>query len=103
MDRRAVRRAGLQRVTRLTGWLTAGALVVSGAFVALLARPTSSSAARSTSGSSTSGASNGDLGGGVAVPTTIDGNQGDAGPALSPPAQVPQTTFAPAQVASGQS
>jgi hypothetical protein len=102
MDRRAVRRAGLQRVTRVTGWLAAGALVASGAFVALLARPTATSAARTTTppGPSTSTPA----AGGDGTPTTLGGDQGGSvGPALSPPVQVPQATQAPAQVTSGQS
>jgi hypothetical protein len=38
------RRRGLERLSRLTGWLTGAALVGCGAFAALLARPATSTA-----------------------------------------------------------
>ena len=48
MDART-RSRGFARVNRLTGWLAGGAVVVSGAFVALLAHPHASSGAAGTS------------------------------------------------------
>ena len=47
MDART-RSRGLTRVNRLTGWLAGGAVVASGAFVALLAHPHASSGAAGT-------------------------------------------------------
>ena len=104
VDPRHARSRGLQRVNRLTGWLAAGALAVSGAFVALLARP-----------HATSAASHPHLGSGVGqvTTTTLDPFAGqDGGPVddggvstqpLAPPTQAPLPTVNQGQVSSGGS
>jgi len=99
MDPRRARTQGLQRVSRLTAWMAGGAVVVSGAFVALLARPHLSTAQTRTP-----------LGAGGAT-TTLDpfgggGSVDDGGAAaqpLNPPVQAPLPSAGPAQVSSGAS
>ncbi len=101
MDPRRARTHGLQRVNRLTGWLAGGAMVASGAFVALLARPHATSAA--------SHAPTGSVGAGVTTtldPYAPDGGSGYGGAVaqpLSPPAQVPVPSPSQGQVSSGGS
>jgi hypothetical protein len=105
MDARRHRSRGLARVNRLTGWLAGGALVASGAFVALLAHPHASSSASQPSGSA--GATS------PVAPTTSvdpyaggysDGSGGAVTPApLNPPVQIPQQSSQQAQVSTGAS
>jgi hypothetical protein len=103
VDPRHARSRGLQRVNRLTGWLAAGALAVSGAFVALLARPhTTAAASHPPAGS----------GAGEVTTTTLDPYAGQYGGSvdgggsaqpLAPPTQAPLPTVNQGQVSSGGS
>jgi len=89
---------------RLTGWLAAGALAVSGAFVALLARPHSIVAVSHPPLGS---------GAGKVTTTTLDpfagqngGSTDDGGASaqpLAPPTQAPLPTVNQGQVSSGGS
>ncbi|HVN50388.1 MAG TPA: hypothetical protein VMT43_03090 [Acidimicrobiales bacterium] len=100
MDPRHARSRGLRQVNRVTSWLVGGALVASGGFVALLARPHSTAAGRATAGS------------GAGVTTTLDpfggggGAVDDGGPAaqpLNPPVQPPLPSASQGQVSTGAS
>ena len=115
MDARRQRSRGLDQINRLTGWLAGGALVASAAFVALLARPSTSPA--STPPSSRSGpADTGVTAPPVSSATTVDpnvagsvdgngdGTSGSVAPApLNPPVQAPRQSSRQAQATTGAS
>jgi len=107
MDARGHRSRGLARVNRLTGWLAGGALVASGAFVAMLAHPHASSSASQRSGSAgaTSPGATAPVGPTTSLDPYGDGSGGaSVAPApLNPPVQIPQQSYSQSQVSSGAS
>jgi len=119
MDARRHRSKGLARVNRLTGWLAGGALVASGAFMALLAHPHASAgsakpATGPVGGSASPGVTAGPTttvdpfaGSGLSDGSGVsDGSNGDGSVATAPlqaPVQVPQVSPRQSQVSSGGS
>jgi hypothetical protein len=80
------RRRGLERVSRLTGWLAGAALVASAAFAALLARPQSSTARPASTPAPTPTAPT------ASAPTPTDPGLSDpSAPATSTPTYSPPT------------
>jgi hypothetical protein len=119
MDARRRRSRGLTQINRLTAWVAGGALVASGGFVALLARPSTHPAPTAPANGSTG------AGPSVTAPptgaTTVDPNATDpvggssdggyqdgsgatvAPTPINPPVQVPRPSSRQAQVTTGAS